>query len=380
MGHALGLEHEHQRFDRNNHISVIEDNIVAGLRYAYKRLTIDQAIPVGRYDFDSRMHYGEDTFGVEFTVNREVPGLSTTYVPAVAFFNDQLHIVTIDDDRNLVHTRTADLVNYSTPRRIEGQSSKAGVSLAVFDGQLFLLHLGRTSDDVWISRTADGTFNRNERIPGVTNGTVPALAAFEGELHMVWAGTSDKEIRHSWSDTGRADDWSRPDPIGQSSRTAVGLAATDHRLHLAHLGHTSSDVWHSTCRDGRYWTTNVRTGQQSKAAPTLAATENTVHLTHLGRTSNQIWHSSLLEEGDFSTNRETNQLSRTRPAMAVGNLGSPRLRLLCHLGDTSNRVYLSRYNSALRTIVSVDPDRTIGGFGGSQLTAGDIAAVRFMYS
>jgi len=86
IGHALGLQHEHQRFDRGNHVAVIEDNIVAGYRLAYDRLSIDDGLPHGAYDFDSIMHYPETQFAVDFTVNVEVPGLSTPHPPALALF------------------------------------------------------------------------------------------------------------------------------------------------------------------------------------------------------------------------------------------------------------------------------------------------------
>ena len=96
IGHALGLQHEHQRFDRGNHVAVIEDNIVAGYRFAYDRLSIDDGLPHGPYDFDSIMHYPESQFAVDFTVNVDVPGLSTPHPPALALFGDELHIVVTD--------------------------------------------------------------------------------------------------------------------------------------------------------------------------------------------------------------------------------------------------------------------------------------------
>ena len=381
IGHALGLQHEHQRFDRGNHVAVIEDNIVAGYRFAYDRLSIDDGLPHGPYDFDSIMHYPESQFAVDFTVNVDVPGLSTPHPPALALFGDELHIVVTDSDRNLRHSRTRDLRTFQT-RVVEGQSSKAAPVLAAFDGKLFLVHLGRTSDDVWISHSSNGrSFSRNERIAGMTARTVPGLAGFGGQLHLVWKGAEDKEIRHSRSDSGRADNWTQPRKINQSTHAGVGLTATARALHLVHLGNTSKQIWQST-GDGRGWTENRTIGQTSKSAPALAGGASTLHLAHLGESSDEIWHATGASVAgantNFTRNQRTNQLSRVSPVLAAGRMARDPVVVLGHRGQRSNRVYLSQYNPDLLSMISLVNGRT-GGFGGDVPTTGDLAAVRFMY-
>ncbi|MBX2882345.1 MAG: M12 family metallopeptidase [Granulosicoccus sp.] len=63
IGHALGLEHEHTRPDRGNHIDIRWENI-----YPDKRHNFDVAPSASRmlgpYDFDSIMHYGPTTFSL----------------------------------------------------------------------------------------------------------------------------------------------------------------------------------------------------------------------------------------------------------------------------------------------------------------------------
>ena len=61
LGHAIGLYHEHQRFDRNQFVEILFGNITAGNKHAFFRLTPNisdsRGIP---YDYESLMHYGKD--------------------------------------------------------------------------------------------------------------------------------------------------------------------------------------------------------------------------------------------------------------------------------------------------------------------------------
>jgi hypothetical protein len=55
IGHAIGLQHEHQRFDRNAFVSV-SDAAIADRPQDFKQLN-EEALMVGPYDFNSVMHY-----------------------------------------------------------------------------------------------------------------------------------------------------------------------------------------------------------------------------------------------------------------------------------------------------------------------------------
>ena len=56
IGHAVGLWHEHQRSDRDNHVTIMPDNIAPDM--PYKQLTLiantDNLVP---YDYGSIMQY-----------------------------------------------------------------------------------------------------------------------------------------------------------------------------------------------------------------------------------------------------------------------------------------------------------------------------------
>jgi hypothetical protein len=382
LGHTLGLKHEQQRFDRNLSISVLTDNIQPSRLRNFTRLSVDEVISIGPYDFESRMHYGDTDFAVRFEINVDIPGISSRVAPAVAFLGQELHVVFTDSHRDLFHTWTTDLVHWENPDRIKDQSTKAPPALVEFRGDLFLTHIGGSSNDVWISRSRDGrTFEPNQRISSVSSRAAPAVAVHRSELHMLFVGDDDNQIRRSRSSTGDPGDWTAPEKINQTSKTGAAIATDGNMLHLTHIGNSSDDIWYSTSPDGVSWTPNRQIGQTSKATPGMAYFGRTMRLVHLGDSSNTIWYARGDTEGGvptFGPNVETNQFSRQRPSLAVGELGGEAVMILSHLGDSSGRVYVSRYNPNLHTMVRAPGVPPIP-FGGDQLTAGDVEAVRFMY-
>lgn len=61
LGHALGFYHEHTRPDRDAHVRVLMDNIVAGRQNNFARLTDGEVDTDGQpYDYTSIMHYADN--------------------------------------------------------------------------------------------------------------------------------------------------------------------------------------------------------------------------------------------------------------------------------------------------------------------------------
>jgi hypothetical protein len=75
IGHCIGLDHEHQRPDRGEFIELIPENIPEDEVSQYKIIDDGSFEPIGRYDYDSIMHYAEE-FLSRFKVLRldEQPG------------------------------------------------------------------------------------------------------------------------------------------------------------------------------------------------------------------------------------------------------------------------------------------------------------------
>ncbi|XP_018416719.1 PREDICTED: embryonic protein UVS.2-like [Nanorana parkeri] len=59
--HALGLQHEHVRKDRDNYIKVLWDNIEDGYASSYE-ISDTLNIDLTKYDYESIMHYAKTTF------------------------------------------------------------------------------------------------------------------------------------------------------------------------------------------------------------------------------------------------------------------------------------------------------------------------------
>lgn len=61
MGHAIGLEHEHCRLDRDHFVKVHTRRIEKGQGHNFNI----QGIPLGPYDYSSIMHYDECAFSID---------------------------------------------------------------------------------------------------------------------------------------------------------------------------------------------------------------------------------------------------------------------------------------------------------------------------
>lgn len=79
IGHVLGLEHEHTRPDRGNHIDIHWENIDPAKRHNFN-VAPPSSRMLGTYDFDSIMHYGPTTFSINgqptiSPIDRSVSGI-----------------------------------------------------------------------------------------------------------------------------------------------------------------------------------------------------------------------------------------------------------------------------------------------------------------
>jgi hypothetical protein len=144
---------------------------------------------------------------------------------------------------------------------ISNQKSKASPALAVFQDRLHMVHLGDSSNNLWHS-SFDGTnWTENTPVLNQTSKASPALAVFQNRLHMVHLGDSSNDIWQSSYDGGSwtlgdssnnlwhsvSDGRWRPNVVieDQLSKAAVALAEFQNQLHVVHLGNASNAIWHS---------------------------------------------------------------------------------------------------------------------------------------
>ena len=62
MGHAVGLEHEQTRCDRDNFVRINYGNIISGRAFNFDKYCDSQHRDLGVYDYNSLMHYGAYDF------------------------------------------------------------------------------------------------------------------------------------------------------------------------------------------------------------------------------------------------------------------------------------------------------------------------------
>ncbi len=63
LGHVLGLMHEHQRFDRDQYVSIRLEGVYQSQAYAYAKFDLSNVY--GPYDFHSIMHYHQFAYSAD---------------------------------------------------------------------------------------------------------------------------------------------------------------------------------------------------------------------------------------------------------------------------------------------------------------------------
>jgi hypothetical protein len=394
IAHAVGLWHEQSRQDRNLFIQVHSENIEPEQEHNFQ-MHIDDGHDIGPYDYQSLMHYSPGQRAVDWRPGSVIERQSSKAPPAVVSYGNRLHMVHLGESSNDIWWSIFDGVLWRTPsgepgnEKIPGQKSKATPALAVFNNHLHMVHLGDSSNDIWWSiydgvswNKSDGTPG-NERIPGQKSKASPALAVFNNQLHMVHLGDSSNDI---WWSIYDGVSWNKLDGMpgneripGQKSKASPALAVFNSQLHMVHLGDSSNDIWWSIY-DGGSWNKPDGTpgneripGQKSKTAPDLKLFNGALHLVHLGKTSNNIWTSTYRGNKWSSNRRSYNGKSRAGPTLAA--LGA-RLYMF-HVGETSERIYQTLYDPS--QVVLVAPAGISIGTT-SALSPGDIQTVAEAYS
>ncbi|HEY0761554.1 MAG TPA: M12 family metallopeptidase [Pyrinomonadaceae bacterium] len=392
IGHAVGLWHEQSRTDRDLFIVVHQENVCPGEAHNFEK-HVDDGLLIGPYDYASIMHYSSRGRAVDWRPGSVIASQRCQEGPAIAVYHDRLHMVHLGESSNDLWWSNFDgqIWRGATGRpgntRIPGQKSKFTPALAVFNDRLHMVHLGNSSNDIWWSifdgakwRKPDGT-EGNERIPGQKSQSTPALAVFNDRLHMVHLGDSSKDIWWSiydgvsWKKSNGSDGNERiPD---QKSQASPALAVFEDRLHMVHLGNSSNDIWWSMY-DGVSWKKADGTDgneripdQKSKVSPALAVFNAQMHMAHLGDSSTDIWHSKY-QNGEWSANSRTyNGKSKASPVMA------PLLRnvYMLHAGESSSRIYHTLHDTSQLVLV---PPAGID-IGLDNLSAEDIRAVGEVY-
>jgi HEAT repeats len=193
--------------------------------------------------------------GTSWTANVAIPDQLSKAPPALAALGGRLHMVHLGDSSNDIwwsqYDGTSWMQSDGTPgnERISGQQSKAAPALAAFEDTVHMVHVGDSSNRLWHSESDGDSWTTNIAIADQLSKAAPALAAFEDKcarrrLHLAHLGDTSNRIWHSEYD---GNTWTRnlylSDQLGKAGPALSPFAS---RLHLIHLGDTSNRIWHTS--------------------------------------------------------------------------------------------------------------------------------------
>lgn len=196
IGHAVGLWHEQSRQDRDLFIVAHLENVRPGDLGNFDK-HIDNGNTIGPYDYASAMHYATRGRAVDWRPGSVIESQSSKAAPALALFNDRLHMVHLGDSSNDIWWSIFDGVSWKKSNgspgneRIPDQKSKASPTLAVFNNELHMVHIGDSSNDIWNS-TFSGTWAANRRKYNGKSLASPIMAALAGKFYMLHMGESTR--------------------------------------------------------------------------------------------------------------------------------------------------------------------------------------------
>jgi len=285
-----------------------------------------------------------------WSLDLPIPDHASQAAPALAVFNDQLHMVSLSPrGKNLYHSYYNGIL-WSEEVRISKQWSQASPALAAYNGKLHIVYLGANNTDIYHSMYDGNSWSTEVKVLDHTSSVSPAVAAFGGLLHMVHKSETSTTIYHS---TYNGSSWTSLGAIpDQGTAAAPALAVYDGNLHMVHLGHGANDLWHSYY-NGSSWSANVKILDfTTQTAPALAEVNGSLHMVHKSETGTDIYHSSY--DGISWTGNGTipNQAAGTAPAVGTYN-GTMHL---LYPGDGSTDIYESFYVSQVCTAPAYEPD------------------------
>jgi len=168
IGHALGLEHEHTRSDRDAHVRIVWENILPEKRHNFA-IAPDDTRVFGGYDVRSIMHYGPANFSIDGAPTivprepvaesamgqRDTP--STGDLAAVArLYASDLALAVGFDDEHRAHEVTLFVTNYHS-------QGAHGVSVTLDAPGARVVG----GDDGWRCQPREARFEcRLDRLPG----------------------------------------------------------------------------------------------------------------------------------------------------------------------------------------------------------------------
>ncbi|MFI1066515.1 hypothetical protein [Streptomyces spororaveus] len=119
--------------------------------------------------------------GSSWTGDSALPGHETVSNPALAVYDNKLHLLHRGGNDTQLWHATYDGSPWSADRRLGAHESLEGPALAVYAGELYAIHRGYGSSDQslwWTKYRTGGPCTPDQRFPGHESGAGPAAIVY----------------------------------------------------------------------------------------------------------------------------------------------------------------------------------------------------------
>jgi hypothetical protein len=210
----------------------------------------------------------------------QVPGVATSYRPALAAFPNALYMAWKGKDEDEgIWWSSYEGKGWSEQQIVPGVATSVGPALAILNGRLYMAWKGATGDEsLWLSRLDGETWEPQQQIPNVGSSVGPALAAYQNQLYMAWKGADGDEGIY-WTTSPDGQQWAPQQKIpgvGTSTRPALGVAAAagpgGETLYIAWKGAGNDEGIYYSWWQGDRWRSQTKIdGKGTSVGPALAS-------------------------------------------------------------------------------------------------------------
>lgn len=262
-------------------------------------------------------------------------GATTTFQPAAASFEGELHVVYVGEDKNrtLNHIAADPMVTWSRGPEIKAQS-KSAPALTVHDGKLFLAFTANNDANELLYCYLDPTTDKwspGYKVGERTWGT-PALAEIRGQLHLLFAENNDNrqiiDLVYDATSTDPAKAWHRNQRTDEHS--AGGVAATGFGQFGYLLFQDNSDLSLQRSNYLSRWAPGSAIGEVANDVPAVTVFRDKLSVVFIAKNDSRSlmwWQGDVKDTGDSEWMK------------AIPGIAGRQLKELCFPGAHDSGTY-----------------------------------------
>ncbi len=269
--HALGVMHEHNRFDRKNNVIINWDNIRPEAKGNFRAAV--PGLDFGNYDYDSIMHYKKRAYAIDTSVDTITPTPDETKT-----IGQRIRLST--DDIATLNAMYPDAVPL-------GETSTDGPALTQNNNRILLAFTG-FDDGVILTRTStNGAEFSPATILGERSPSAPALASKGDYYYLAWRGDGNNKLNVMKSINGIT--WTDKVTLNETTPSEPSITNIGGELFLAWRGAGGNDRLNIIRSfDGRNWSPKVTLNERTTSGPALSSIGANLLIVWRGVGNNQI--------------------------------------------------------------------------------------------